>query len=117
MITKESSIRQIVLEIALGADPSAGTPRNGSRPKGKDDQHRGEERSEEKTLVSPSLHSSIQLSSDAPNVRDPQYCPASTQELSKAMYAVGELIDSSDVENFWKIVMSSYKKFIGEDDE
>ena len=84
MKTKESALRQMLLELALAADPTAN--RTGKDDKQQKDVPRAA------VPVSPSLESPVQLSIQKPPIQDPDYEPSNKKELSNALSAIGEMI-------------------------
>ena len=106
MKTKESVLRQMLLEIALGVDQTANTT-------GKDDK---EISSDRKGIVpiTPSLETPIQLSSQLPDISDPEFLPANKFELARAMSSMAELVPEELVEDFYKSMKETFEKVVGE---
>jgi hypothetical protein len=105
--TKESALREMLLELALAADPTANRS-------GKDDkQQRDVPRAA--VPVSPSLESPVQLSVQRPPIQDPKYEPVNNRELSSALSTLGEMISDEHVGEFYKEVIKLYTEFTGEE--
>jgi len=107
MKTNESALRQMLLELALAADPTANRT-------GKDDkQARDVPRAA--VPVSPSIESPVQLSVKKPQIQDPDYRPVNKKELSIALSAIGEMISDEHVGEFYEEVIKLYTEFTGEE--
>lgn len=108
MKTKESVLREMLLEIALGSDKNA--PRTG-----KDDKEMGSDKKGTIVPISPSMQSPIQLSVQKIPIQDPKYSPKNKFELSRALAEIGELVPDDDVEKFYESVRQLYSKVSGEE--
>lgn len=107
MKTKESALRQMLLELALAADPTAN--RTGKDDKQQKDVPRAA------VPVSPSIESPVQLSIQKPPIQDPDYEPSNKKELSNALSTIGEMIADEHVGEFYKKVIELYTEFTGEE--
>ena len=107
MKTTETALRKMLLEIALGADPSAGLHK-------RDDKASTFKRSSI-VPVSPSLESPIQLSVQSPPILDPEFVPANRIELSRSLSAIGEIVNDEAVADFYNEVKKLYKNMMGDE--
>lgn len=107
MKTKESILRQMLLEIALGVDQTANS-------NGRDDK---DIKTDRKGIVPvmPSLESPIQLSAQLPDISDPEYVPSNKLELGRALAGMSELVPEELVESFYDAVKNEFKKIVGEE--
>jgi hypothetical protein len=107
MKTKESVLRQMLLEIALGVDQTANT-------NGKDDKDLKIAR-DGIVPITPSLETPIQLSSQLPNITDPEFVPSNKFELARAMSSMAELVPEDLVEEFYNSMKEKFKEIVGEE--
>jgi len=105
MKTTESALRKMLLEIALGGDPTAGVS-------GRDDKQAGVSTSVI-VPIEPSIESPIQLYSKTPAIEDEAYVPANNLELGRAISKIGELVPNEAVEEFYTKVKELYLKITG----
>lgn len=105
MKTTESVLRNMLLEIALGGDPTAGVS-------GRDDKQSGVS-TNVIVPIEPSIESPIQLSSKTPAVEDESYIPSNNIELGRAVSKIGELVPNEAVEEFYLKVKELYIKITG----
>jgi hypothetical protein len=107
MKTTEHTLRKMLLEIALGSDPSAGMS-------DRDDKATTIRRSSV-VPISPSMESPVQLSVQSPPILDPEFCPANKIELARSLSSIGELVNDEAIEDFYTSVKELYKKMMGEE--
>jgi hypothetical protein len=107
MKTTESTLRKMLLEIALGGDPTAGVS-------GRDDKQAGVS-TNVIVPVEPSIESPIQLSSRTPAIEDESYAPSNNLELGRAISKIGELVPNEAVEEFYVKVKELYIKITGQE--
>lgn len=102
MIIEEKALRKLLREVAITGDSTAGRS-------GRDD----------KDLtttvptplpVSPSTHSSTQLSNERPPIEDPQYVPMNHVELGRALQALGETVPDRHVKEFYLLALKIYSR-------
>ena len=107
MKTKESVLRQMLLEIALGVDQTAGVT-------GKDDK---ETKTDRKGIipVTPSFESPVQLSQQQLDISDPDFIPANRFELARALYSVGELTPDELVEKLYLKIKDVFEEIVGDE--
>lgn len=105
MKTTESALRKMLLEIALGGDPTAGVS-------GRDDKQSGVS-TNIIVPIEPSIESPVQLSSKTPAIEDESYAPANNIELARAIAKIGELVPNDAVEEFYMKVKELYIKTTG----
>lgn len=106
MKTKESVLRQMLLEIALGVDQTAGVT-------GRDDK---DIKTDRKGIVpvTPSFESPVQLSQQQPDISDPEFVPANRIELARSLYSIGELVPDELVEDFYGKIRDVFEKVVGD---
>lgn len=107
MKTSEKALRQMLLEIALGVDPTSNTSGNDDKDIKSDRQG--------VVPVSPSLESPVQLSVQKPNIIDPEYTPVNKYELASACSSIAELVPDELVEEFYTSMKEMFKKVVGDD--
>jgi hypothetical protein len=106
MKTTDSVLRKMLLEIALGGDPTAGVSGRDDKPA----------RVSTNVIVpiEPSIESPIQLSSKTPAIEDESYVPANNLELGRAISKIGELVPNESVEEFYGKVKELYLAVTGQ---
>lgn len=102
MIIDEKALRKLLREVAISGDATAGRS-------GRDD------KDIDTTIprplpVSPSLHSSTQLSNERPPIEDPQYAPENHVELGRALQAIGDNVPDKYTKEFYIAVIRLYSK-------
>lgn len=105
MKTTESALRKMLLEIALGGDPTAGVS-------GRDDKQTAAS-TNIIVPIEPSIESPVQLSSKTPAIEDESYVPSNNLELGRAISKIGELVPNEAVEEFYLKVKELYIKITG----
>lgn len=87
MVVNEKPLRKILRELAItGVISDEDTTVSASLP------------------ISPSLHSTMQLSSERPPVEDPSYLPMNHIELGRALQAIGDVVPDRHVKQFYTAV-------------
>jgi len=104
----ETAVRDILRE-ALAITP-------GTHEKGNDDKSFLSTVPKE-LPVSPSDHSSMQLSIQRPPVEDPDFVPASPKELARSLEALAQLVPNSAVEKFYQEFITMIDRYIDEENE
>jgi hypothetical protein len=104
----ESVIRQLLREIALTGDATAGQS-------GRDDLQLATQTIGKNVPISASQQAATQLSTERPPVEDPTYVPGSSKELGYALQALAELVPEDDVKKFYIDFVRSINT--GEDDD
>ena len=102
MIIEEKALRNLLREVAITGDATSGRS-------GRDDKDTAT------TLpnplpISPSTHSSTQLSVERPPIEDPQYVPTNHIELGKALQALGETIPDRYAKEFYLLALKLYSR-------
>ena len=109
MKTSTRALKKMLLEIALGSDPTAGDSK-------RDEKVPKSEPTKTQVPVSPSLESpSHQLSEKMPPIADAEFVPATKAELARAMHEIGMCIedDQEAIEGFYTELKNLYSKFTG----
>ena len=110
MNVTDAALRNMLLELALGSSHDSGEEGRA----GKDEKEAPANRSKTASPITPSLESSVQLSSQLPNIADEKYVPENQIELSKSLYAIGSLVKQDHIEKFYSSVKDLYTKITGE---
>ena len=102
MIVNEKVLRQVLREVAITGDATAGMS-------GRDDKQ-GQSTIPRPLPISPSTHMSTQLSVERPPVEDPAYIPMNPIELGRALAVVAETVKPEDVKKFYLTVLKLIDK-------
>lgn len=102
MIIDESALRKLLKEVAITGDTKAGRSDR-------------DDKDIETTLpsplpVSPSTHSTMQLSVERPPIEDPQYAPSNHVELGRALQALGETVPDRYAKEFYLLALKLYSR-------
>jgi hypothetical protein len=93
MRVKESVLRELLREVAISGDPTAGQS-------GRDDKQMQSELPSA-VPISPSQQAATQLSVARPPVEDPSYVPISAKDLGLALQAIAEVVPEEDVQKVY----------------
>ncbi len=94
ILVNETVIRQLLREIALTGDVTAGQS-------GNDDKQMSSSTLGKNVPISASQQTAVQLSTERPPVEDPSYVPGSSKELGYALQALSELVPEENVKKFY----------------
>ncbi len=106
MKTTPNALRKMLLEIALGSDPTA-------NKNGRDDKQHSVS-TNVIIPVEPSIESPVQLSMQTPSIEDENYVPVNNLELARAVSKICELVPDPYVEDFYKKAKELYLEITGQ---